>query len=255
MIGLRTGLKTGIRSGVAVGIGADAISSGAAVGALPAFGAAGSAVSGTGALSPAWPTHAANDIALMIVATVQATVDPGDPTLSVAAGFTLLASALSVFGGGAQNARCSVFIARATSSGMTAPTIADGYDIGLARILTFTGCSSSGVASDCVDVLGPDWGNDAYDVAVAVTGPVAPTSDVRRLAVIAIGGYAVGATTASGWANSDLSSVTEIADSFGDGMNLAAATGAKLTAGTFGTTTATLTGNSVLAGVALALKP
>jgi hypothetical protein len=35
--------------------------------AAPAFEAAGTAVGGTGAVSPAWPAHAAGDIALLFV--------------------------------------------------------------------------------------------------------------------------------------------------------------------------------------------
>lgn len=254
MIGARVGIKVGSRVGGAVGVGADPISGGSVVvGAMPAFGAAGTGASGTGALSPAWPAHSTNDIGLLFVASVLAVSDPGVPTLSVPAGFSLVASQLSVFGGGAQNVRFTIFACRATSGAMGAPTVADSYDIGFAQVSTYTGCSTSGSAVDVVDAIGAGFHNDAYDVAVTVAG--ATTTNVRRLAVVAFGGYSIGATSAPALTNADLANITERYDAVSDGMYITHSTGEKATAGAFGNTTTTLTGNCVMAGFGLALKP
>jgi len=191
----------------------------------------------------------------MWVATVKATTDPGIPVLSTPAGFTLLASQLSVFGGGAQNVRLSMFICRATSGAMGAPVVQDDHDIAFAQISTYVGCETSGTATDAVDAsfLGNGWANDAYDVAVNIPGLT--TQGANRLVVVAIGGYSIGATSAPTLTNALLSSITERYDTVSDGMYITHSTGGKAAAGAFGNTTTTLTGNCVIAGFAFALKP
>lgn len=79
--------------------------------AAPAFQAAGTAVSGTGAVSPAWPAHATDDIALLFVES-----GGGEPApLSTTAGFVAVANSPQATGAGTAGTQIAVYWARAAT--------------------------------------------------------------------------------------------------------------------------------------------
>src|SRR5512134_3970928 len=108
--------------------------------AAPTFQAAGGAVNGTGAVTPAWPAHAIHDVALLFVESVGA-----EPvTLSTPAGFAPVANSPQAVGVGVNGTRLTVFWARATSTAMPSPTVADPGDHVYARILTYRNVVATG---------------------------------------------------------------------------------------------------------------
>jgi hypothetical protein len=127
--------------------------------AIPKFQAAGAAVSNTIAVSPAWPTHLTNDIALLFVESANEAI-----TLSTPAGFVEITNSPQGTGTAAGTAatRLAVFWCRATSSAMGAPTVADPGDHVIAQILTFRGCVTSG----------NPWDITAGDVAAVASATV-----------------------------------------------------------------------------------
>src|SRR3989344_4642289 len=107
--------------------------------AAVAFQAAGTAVYGTNAQSPTWPTHLADDIALLFIETSCA--DASYPTLSTANGFTYLSTQVTTSTcASTDGTRLTIYWARATSSSMAAPTISiTGVNHIVAQILTYRG--------------------------------------------------------------------------------------------------------------------
>lgn len=203
--------------------------------ATPVFQAAGTALEGTGAVSPAWPTHQTDDIALLIVETSNEPV-----TLSTPAGFVEVADSPQSQGAGPPfqvGIRLTVFWARATSGAMATPTVADPGDHVRAQILTFRGCITAG---NPWDVTAGD--SSTQTASVNIPGD---TTTVDRCLVVAMVGNTTDTTTpqTSGWTNGGLNNVTEIADGntdLGFGGGFGVAVGEKALAGAYGVTTATL---------------
>lgn len=110
--------------------------------AAPTFQAAGTAGGGAGAVSPAWPAHQVGDVALLFVES------SGDQavTLSVPAGFVAVANSpqFTFPGGPATGTRITVFWARATSTAMSTPTVADPGNHVYAPIITYRGIREIG---------------------------------------------------------------------------------------------------------------
>jgi hypothetical protein len=94
--------------------------------------ALGAAIAGTGAVSPVWPAHNINDIALLFVESTGGQA----VTLSTPAGFTEITNSPQATGTGTNGTRLTVFWARATSNAMPTPTVADAGDHVYARIVT-----------------------------------------------------------------------------------------------------------------------
>lgn len=114
----------------------------------PYYVATGVVASGIGDVSPAWPTHVAGDIAILICESLE-----GEPVvLSDAQGFvevdeSQVPGALdrgSPVEGVGTGTRLTVFWCRATSAAMAAPTITDPGDHIIARIATFRNCIDAG---------------------------------------------------------------------------------------------------------------
>jgi uncharacterized delta-60 repeat protein len=201
--------------------------------AAPTYQAAGSAVNATtGTLSVAWPTHAVGDVALLFVESSTGTI-----ALGTASGFVQVGTQRDATG-----TRLAVFWARATSASMANPVLTAQSNHQYAVILTFRGCSPTGVP---------------FTSAVGSTKSSASTSTVLP-AVTTVGPdqLIVGALTkdldstaafVSAFSNANLTSVTERFDagtSSGDGGGIAVFTGVKATAGDTGTTTATVTSST-----------
>ena len=98
-------------------------------------------VTATGAITPAWPTHQVNDIALLVVETANQAV-----TLSTPAGFVEVTNSPQGTGTAAGTAatRLAVYWKRAASSAESAPTVDNSGDHQIARIITFRGVTTSG---------------------------------------------------------------------------------------------------------------
>lgn len=216
--------------------------------AAPAFQAAGTAVGGAGSVSPTWPTHAVDDIALLVVESAG-----GDPvSLSTPAGFVAVANSPQFTGSGANGTRLSVFWARATSSSMTAPTIADPGNHVYARILTYRGVVNVGDPWDVI--LGGVKGTAS--TSLGVPGPDTTVPDTL-VVQIASRDNDSGAAGFSAQANTNLAGIAErvdAGDTSGNGGGFAVWDGIKTGAGSIGTTSATVV-SSVNAFLTIALKP
>ncbi|MBI5897662.1 MAG: hypothetical protein HZB40_00355 [Rhodocyclales bacterium] len=214
----------------------------------PRFQAAGTAAGGTGAVSPAWPAHAIDDIALLFVES-----SGGQPaTLSVAAGFAAVANSPQAVGAGTAGTRLTVFWARATSAAMTAPTVADPGNHVYAQILTYRGVANAG---NPWDVTG---GGTKTPASTTGNVPGVTTTLASTLVVQAISRDTDSATAAfSAQANVNLDGLAERVDAgttAGNGGGIAVWDGYKATAGATGTTTATVS-SSINAYLTIALKP
>src|SRR3989449_2996315 len=108
--------------------------------AAPTFQAAGTTQNGTAAVSPAWPAHAIDDLALLFIES-----DGNQPaTLSTPAGFAAVLNSPQTTGAACTGTTMNVFWARATSTSMSAPTVADSGDHNYAQILTYRGVIKTG---------------------------------------------------------------------------------------------------------------
>lgn len=217
--------------------------------ALPVFQAAGTAVEGLSAISPAWPTHQADDIGLMFVETANQAIG------IIPSGWAHVLSSPQGTGtaGGTAATQLTVLWKRATSSSEAALSIGDSGNHQVAQILTFRGCITTG---DPWDVTAGDVASTA-DTAVSIPG--ATTTVDECLIVLAVSnGTDISTAETSGWANAALANVLERADkntTQGNGGGFGVATGEKATAGAFGATSATLVTSSVQGRLAIALKP
>jgi hypothetical protein len=222
--------------------------------ARPAFQAAGAGVHGVGTVSPAWPTHVTDDVALLFVESNDETV-----TLSDAQGFTEVAgSPIKQPADGAANAtRLTVFWCRATSAAMASPTVADSGDHQVARIATFRGVRASGTPID----------QDGLRGAINASATTAPTipgvNTTEPHCLIVVCGFQTIDTSSTvrfgSWASS-LSQITytecfDYSETSGTGGGIGAAAGDFPEMGYCGTSTVAYAG-AVWGGVGcLALLP
>jgi hypothetical protein len=216
----------------------------------PTYQAAGSAVSGTAAITPTWPTHQSGDVALLIIESANQAI-----SLSTPAGFVEVTNSPQGTGtaGGTAATRLAVYWKRAASSAEASPTVADSGDHQIARIITFRGVIASGNPWDVTA------GNVASSASNSVSIPGATTTVANTLVVgIVANGTDTSTAGTSGWTNTNLTSLTERVDNNtnrGNGGGFGVATGLKATAGAYGTTTATLATSSVQGRMSIALKP
>jgi hypothetical protein len=218
----------------------------------PAFKAAGTVANATTAgCSPPWPAgHAIGDVAL-IVAESADTSSPATPTLSTAAGFTLLTDVIDASG----LTRLTVWWNRATSTTQATPTIAAKAtrDHITARILTFSGCLDTG---DPTGALATDSDSTA---GTTRTAPSITTTQDESLVVVLVSrdNDSSSSTAFSGWTNANLTGFAEITDfgsAGGNGGGIGAAAGSKDTAGAVGTSTVTTAAAVASSYVTVALK-
>ena len=220
---------------------------GTVVSPAPAWQATGTQVGGSGAVSPAWPSHATDDIAILVAISNDAFSDPGAATLSVAAGFTAVTGGADSSTDGSAFSRVTLFWCRATSGAMSTPTVAAAAGDNSAVIITFRGCTTSGDPYDGASVAA----NASENTAVSVAGVV--TAGANRAVLVAIGHDNTAATCAS-YTNANLTSITERIDAAAT-LRLVAATATAASSGNYGSTTATLSGNALWAAATIALKP
>lgn len=219
-----------------------------AVMAAPVFQAAGTAVSGTGTVNPAWPAHAIDDVALLFIESAG-----GQPaTLSVPAGFVAVLNSPQATGATTAGTQITVFWARATSAAMTAPTVADPGNHVYARIITYRNVINTG---NPWDVTGGGV-KAAASTAATVTGVTTTVPDTLIVQAVARDNDSTAAAF-SAQANANLAGIAERSDAgttSGNGGGFAVWDGIKATAGATGNTTATVT-SSINAFLTIALKP
>ncbi|MDO8291700.1 MAG: hypothetical protein Q7T29_02340 [Gallionella sp.] len=221
--------------------------SGEAVAAVT-YQARGAAISGTGAVTPAWPAHAINDIALLFVESTG-----GQPvTLSTPAGFAAVANSPQATGAGTAGTQITVFWARATSAAMTSPTVADPGDHVYARILTYRGAITAG---NPWDVTGGGV-KAVASTSVTVTGVTTTVANTRIVQAVARDDDSTAAAF-SAETNVNLTGIAERNDAgttSGNGGGFAVWDGGLAAAGATGNTTATVT-SSINAFLTIALIP
>ena len=220
----------------------------AAAATVSEFVAAGTAVSGTGTITVAWPTHQAGDIALLFVESCGGQA----VTLSTPAGFAAVTNSPQSTGTGTDGTRLTVFWCRATSSSMSSPVVADPGNHVYGRILTFRGVITTGNPWDVTA-----GGMKATASTTTTFGTVTTTVDNDLIVLAASRDNDPTAAAWSSWTNANLSSLTEQSDggtTSGNGGGIGVATGVKSTAGDIGSSTATVT-SSVDGHMTIALKP
>lgn len=214
--------------------------------AAPVFQAAGVKADGSGAVSPAWPTHQSGDVALLIVETAG-----GEPaTLSNAQGFASVTGSPRGDNVDLGGTVLTVWWKRATTSSEPAPTVADSGNHTFAKIITFRGVIATGNPWDAT--AGSET-EGSGSTTFSIPGSATSTANALVVAIVSSSDL----RNASGWTNADLVGLTERADeasTVGNNGSVAIATGIKVTAGTYGATTGTLTDSSRQARFSIALK-
>jgi hypothetical protein len=219
----------------------------------PVYAGAGTAASGTGALTPGTTPASGNDVEILCV--LHTYTSTSDATLSSAQGFTAITGgAVNSGSDGGIRAHCTLFWRR---GGGSAPTTTDDGDFNLARIYYFTGCKTSGDPYDTVATTA-DIDNDT---SLTLAGPTTTATNTMVCGFLGAFVQATGASFGS-WSNGALSSLTEQDDTAysvgGEDLHMALVVGTKATTGAVGNTTATISGAGsyiAIAGVVVALKP
>ncbi len=204
-------------------------------GIMPRYQAQGTVVSSnTTTLSPAWPTHAIGDVAILFVENRNSAI-----TLSTASGFVEVSN--SPIGTGTAGTAAAVGLAafwcRATTASMAAPVVAFPGAHHLAQIITFRYCAEDGDPIEAV------VSSALASASAAVTVP-AVTTERGKCLVLQVVADRIDSSSAQAdsWASPALSTFAEIADSHsatGNGGGFAVAAGWLERAGSSGAATAT----------------
>lgn len=198
----------------------------------------------TGAATPAQPTGwAADDIMILWQHCTNTSVGT-DPTLP--SGYTsLLTQTLS------STSRSRISWRRAVA-GDAAPTLTDDSNLSnynTALLTAIRGCTTSGSPVDTSNSSIP-----ADSTSVSMPTVTTTVGNTLIFMVESSGGPNVTHRTVSGWANADLTGLTEQNDNTADYFNVATATGVKVAAGAVSATAATLTVSGTQGLITLALK-
>lgn len=202
--------------------------------------------SGTGALSisPAATGYQQDDLMVLFV-------ESENQDITTPSGWTQISTFQGTATAGASTAaRLEIFYKFASASEGNI-SVADSGDHTSAVLAVFKD----------VDLTNPidSSAGDTGSSSTAVTIPSITTTVANCLVIDAVAGSADTTTgQASGWTNANLSSLGEIFDVYttqADGGGISVATGIKATAGSTGTTTATLAAASLQARIKFALTP
>lgn len=201
-----------------------------------------------GDITPAWPTHAANDIGLLVV-------ESGGWPIATPSGWTeLVASPVNDgVNGGTTGTQLSVFWKRAASGAEAAPTVTFVSDHIRAVIATIKGCTTAGNPID------HSAGSAAGADATAVSFP-ATTTDTKDCIVLGILGSSreiASKDEIDTWANSSLEGFSEWLDDWsviGSGGGIAIGVGYKPSPGSISAGSADLDVASRQARITVALK-
>jgi hypothetical protein len=211
-------------------------------------------MSGTGALT--WtademPPSVRGDIELLIIGNTNSGSDPGEATLTTAARFVRKVHDDSNYSADTIRSRGSVWWRRFIP-GDIAPIVADSGQFNAAVIISVKDCIGYG---DPINVTA-SAGNDALTMSVSV--PTATTTVDNCFVLDVVTWFNGGNTcTIAGWANADLSELTEEFDNHfeigGDDVGIAVNSGRAGTATAVDATTATIDGPTYAVWVAMKL--
>lgn len=226
---------------------------------MPTFVAAGAATRGTGTITPTLPAGiVTNDILFLFIETGGGTAG-ANPSITNSNGgtWTQVTNSPQSIGTTPDTdpyAKLAVFWSRYNGT-QGAPTVSDSGNHQTARILGFNGALLSGTPYDIT--VGSTEATS--DTSGSITGGTTTVDNCLIIAAIAGSGDpgANGTTSHSSWANADLANVTELSDmgsTTGNGSTLGIASGEKATAGAFGATTVTLGTAGYKAMLVIALK-
>jgi hypothetical protein len=227
--------------------------------ALPTYVAAGAGHSdaGSGSNTPPLPAGIqVNDILLWAIETQ----NENTPTIANAAGGTWEEVPSSPQGhngsGSAQSSQLKVFWSRYNGT-QTAPSSSGVSDHSVGVITAYRGCKSSGSP---FNTSNGDKVNGAGSLSpISIPGATTTVADCLIVNLVATNlDNATGAGLGA-WTNSDLANITERTETGttnGTGGTLGVMTGEKASAGTYGSTSATLSASCRTAGyITLALEP
>jgi fibronectin type 3 domain-containing protein len=223
------------------------------VAAPPTFVAAGAVSSGTATITPALPSGiASGDVLLLFVETANEAVSISNPNGGT---WTEVTGSPQGTGtaGSTSAARLTAFWSRYNGT-QGAPTVSDSGNHQLARMVAIRGAAASGNPWD-VTAGGVEATSDTSGSIPGATTTVANTLVV--VAVAGSGPDATGTSNFSGWANANLTGLTERTDNTvtaGNGGALGIATGVKTTAGAYGNTTVTLASSAAKGMISIAIK-
>ena len=218
---------------------------------LPVFRAAGAESTGTGAVTPALPTGvAANDIVILVASTIAGGSISITANGSISSWTEITSGGLDVASGN----KLYVWWGRYTS-GSTGPTVTPGSDHIESATIAYSGVTTNDSPID-VSATGTET---TSDTSLSFATGVSTTVDNTMVLLVTSNGID-NATNGkySSEANTSLASIAERIDyntSSGLGGGIMVSQGAKATAGTMGTWTATLSAASTKAYISFALKP
>jgi len=216
----------------------------------PTWKSAGTAASGTGAVSAGMPSSfSAGDLLFMVVATAnQAVATPPS-------GWTEVSSSPQGTGTAAGTAAARITVYAKIATGSEASTnIGDAGDHTLVNTFAIAGPHQT--LASALHVVAGDVASTA---STSVTFP-GGTTTVNNCLILNIIANATDSATAqgSGWANANLGSVTEQLDfgtTSGNGSGITVISGTLNTAGAIGGTTGTLATSSVQGRITIAIRP
>lgn len=197
-----------------------------------------------------WPTHAIDDIGLLIIESTGGQA----ASLSTSAGFAAVTNSPSSTGTTTNGTRLTAYWCRATSAAMSSPVVTDPGNHVYGQILTFRGCVATGDPWDVTAAA------QKASASTSASAPAVTTTVANCLIVNCIARDNDSASDAfSSWTNANLASITEVAaadagTAQGNGGGIGVAYGVKVAAGDTGDTTATVT-SSINASLTIALKP
>lgn len=213
--------------------------------AAPTYVAAGTFQAGTAGATPGLPAGWQQDDIFLLCCETRNGVGAAAP-----AGWTLIGTGPFANGSlASEDTALDVFWRRATAS-ESAPVIGDTGNHVAARVHAFRGCIATG---DPWDV----WADGVEEVSDTSVSFPSVTTTVADTLVVIIGAFSDTASTSSP-SNANLTSLTERADdttTSGNDGALVLLTGVKSTAGSTGSTTATLSLSVFKAMQTIALKP
>lgn len=211
--------------------------------AIPTVQAVGSSAAGIGDITVTLPTHAADDILLVVHETNQSTA-PSAPS-----GWAVLAQ----YAQGTNVTTVTVYWLRATSSGTTNPTFVDPGNHQIGAALVIRGCITSGNPWDYT----PSGEGQSGTTTFATTSQTTTVNDCLVFGVIS-DNTDTATDQMSGEANANLSTFTKQGAFYttqGNGGGVIVYTGGLATAGSTGSFTGNIATTSAWAGVTFALKP
>lgn len=214
----------------------------------PVFVQAGTAATGTGAVTPTIPTNVANDIIIVFA-------QSGNQAITMTtAGYTQIGPQPgNGTAAAAASNRLALFWKRSAGAEGN-PTVADSGDHTTAQVIVIRGCVTTG---DPFQFLSSGVKTTASTTLTATGG----ITGIDNMLVLVFAAQSVASNSAqfSAWANSSLVSITEGSDDSGTGGTggggVAMAYGVKTTAGSVGSTTATEANSTVDSFSTIAMVP